>query len=588
MKTNTLYNLLLAIFLSISYSGFSQNFAWGTHVDILNLDNIASGGNNVYDVTTDQNGDVYIAGNFAGTVKFGDEAVSSAKIAGAVFSDDGFIAKYSSDGIFQWVEVLPSVGLLAWVVDIEVDAENNIFLLANFTDDITIAGTNINSGDNNVEGFAIAKLSQNRSLLWVTSTFETNALQRATGSALKLGNNNEVFAAGLFYDELSLGGILLDATMTPGVKGFVGKFDAETGLGNWGDIISSHAPEGMVSDDAGNLFITGKASSAFGAAPFGGNDLDTQGSSVTYLVKYDASGSFQWLKHSSTAYLHAATGLDIDLHATTGDIYISGSGGNDTLEFDNTILIPPGLAGNHLFILKYNSAGEIQWAKTNQQGTANYVKNSEMEVIADGSFFIGGEYGSAQGGGIILGEGANSVLLDGDNDPLINSFIAKYNSDGDLDWAKKVGDTEQSEEVTMAGMKLAGSNQVVFTGSFDGTIQMGDSTLTALYPGTVAKTNMFVAKCDGDLNTSVKDLALEPRPFQIFPNPGTDFLQIKLPNDFQQVIRGELLDLNGKSHHTFKLEQNQTTVVLPNLPSGTYFIRLNGADFWGIEKIVVE
>lgn len=588
MKTHTFFYSILILIIGFQLEGLSQNFEWGTHVDIINLDNIASGGNSVLDIATDSQGDIYIAGHFAGTAKFGDQEVTSAQVAGVVYSDDGFIAKYSSDGIFQWVEVLPSVGLVATVVDIEIDNANNIYVLANFTDDITIAGTNINSNDNNEEGFAIAKLDADRNLLWVNSTFEANAWQRASGSSLTLGNNGEVYIAGLFYGEITIGGIFLDAEMSPGVKGFTASFDTETGDGNWGAIISSEAPEAMVSDNDGNLFITGKASSAFGTAPFGGVDLDTEGSSVVYLTKYDGSGNFLWKKHSSTSYLHAATGLDIDIHTPSGDLYISGSGGNDTLAFDNIILFPPGLAGNHLFILKYNADGEIQWAKTNQQGTANYVQNSEMEVVNDGSFFIGGEYGSAQGGGIILGEGGNSILLDGDNDPLINSFIAKYTAEGVLDWAKKVGDTGQSQEVTMKGMKMVGPDQVVFTGNFEGTIQMGDSTLTAVYPGTVAKLNMFLAKCDGDLGTSVKDQDLTSSAFNIYPNPSAGSINLVIPENSPEMCYGEIVDLNGAIIFKFKIDQHQTAINLQEIPSGIYYMRLKGEGFWGHEKLIIE
>src|SRR5262249_15653532 len=69
-------------------------------------------------------------------------------------------------------------------------------------------------------------------------------------------------------------------------------------------------------------------------------------------------------------------------------------------------------------------------------------------------------------------------------------FVAKYAADGTHLWSQRFGGTGSDNGTDIA---VDGNGNVVFTGSFLGTVDFGGGPLT-----TPAATDIFVAKCAGD------------------------------------------------------------------------------------------
>jgi hypothetical protein len=59
-----------------------------------------------------------------------------------------------------------------------------------------------------------------------------------------------------------------------------------------------------------------------------------------------------------------------------------------------------------------------------------------------------------------------------------------------------------------------------------------------------------------------------------YPNPTTDFLNLKVENYDNTNLSYQLFDMNGKLLETKKIVSNQTSIVMSNLVPATYFVKV--------------
>ena len=198
------------------------------------------------------------------------------------------------------------------------------------------------------------------------------------------------------------------------------------------------------SDISKNAYLAGSYTDSIS---FGGQVLSD--SNQVYLVKYDSLGSVRWVRTSrGNSGTKAAYSLTADAFS---NIYMTGLFTGDSITFGTHTLHSPGAnASNFLFLVKYNAAGNVVWAK-NAGGAAGQNVTSLSTDLA-GHIYIAGGFTSSS---IIFG-----------TDTLINSgsadiFLAKYDSSGNAVWAKKTGgnlfdwvfgiSTDQNGNIYMTG-----------------------------------------------------------------------------------------------------------------------------------------
>ena len=68
-----------------------------------------------------------------------------------------------------------------------------------------------------------------------------------------------------------------------------------------------------------------------------------------------------------------------------------------------------------------------------------------------------------------------------------------------------------------------------------------------------------------------KDISLE---IMVYPNPATEFVKLKIENYEVQNLRYQLYDINGSLLQDNKVESNGTIIVMSNLVSATYFLKV--------------
>lgn len=68
-----------------------------------------------------------------------------------------------------------------------------------------------------------------------------------------------------------------------------------------------------------------------------------------------------------------------------------------------------------------------------------------------------------------------------------------------------------------------------------------------------------------------KGISLE---ISIYPNPATDLIKLKIENYEVENLRYQLYDINGNLLQNNKVEGNETSIVMSNLVSATYFLKV--------------
>lgn len=186
-------------------------------------------------------------------------------------------------------------------------------------------------------------------------------------------------------------------------------------------------------DSDGNYYVTGYFSGTtdFDTGPRTAT-LTAAGAGDIFLAKYTSSNMLVWVKHiKGTSVLSAEVPTSMTLTST--DIYLAGYF-YDAVDFD------AGAPGDTLsangnfdgFLARYDLAGNLIWAK-NIGGVDRDVVN-DIAADANGDLYVTGYFfGTAD-----FDPGSGSLLLSA-NSLAADAFVAKYNGNGDVIWAKGFG-----------------------------------------------------------------------------------------------------------------------------------------------------
>lgn len=573
-----LYPLIFTLTILNFQKAFSQGFEWANQVELVANDNVAAILHLGHDTERDASGNVYIAGSFAGTQKFGDSILISSQVGGVVFSEDGFIAKYSPLGEFLWVESFPAT-LLGLAYDIELDGAGNIYALMHFIDTIMVLGTEIIAD----EGFVVAKMDADLNLIWHKKIAREGSGNQMFPGELEL-SANDVIVTGSATDEVVLDGVVLNDDFPT----ILVSLDKQNGDLNWFDNLGYDDGD-LATDIAGNVYWVFNYPIAQIPNPIqiGNVSVNSTNGPVMVFVKYDTQGNIVLTKAFGNGGNNPNQIQQVDVNSATGDIYLAGTWG-DTLNMNGMEMTSQisASSGNILWVAKYNFNEEIQWVKRSHL-PANVSGNINSQFIhidssLDGGVFISSE--TSNNTDFTLGEGANAVFFVN----TVDGFVAKYNSNGELNWGQKLDCLLADCALYVRGLTAIEDNQAVLTGSFSHQFDLGEVSLTGVVPSAVQQPNIYLIKVDGDLMTSTENIITRHLQFQITPNPASDFFQIKNSNKDFKNGQIEIIDLMGRVLFLTKINQNISQISTSNLSSGTYFLRIIGEEFQGIQKFIIQ
>jgi hypothetical protein len=304
----------------------------------------AYSGNSVANsIVTDIQGNAYIVGEYSSKNFYSSNSAPS---------NDIFIAKFNPAGTLLWLKNFGGSdndsgnGITI--------SGNTIYITGNFSSttivfqDITLTNTATNGG---VSNFFIAALDTEGNVLWAKST-KTNG--NSYGVAITSDSKGQTYVTGNFESKNIIFGT--DTLVNP------------TGI--------MYLPSNKTSDDPSTLattfnskkenYTTGNSGSKsinfeLDALPGKKDIRDLQSHNfICFCTAFDSLGHSLWARCPKESYNAQVSDISID---SKDNCYLIGKF-NGNIQFDSIALSNP-IGGDYdIFVVKYNAAGNVKWAKS--------------------------------------------------------------------------------------------------------------------------------------------------------------------------------------------------------------------------------
>jgi hypothetical protein len=518
---------------------------------------------------TDTEDNAYVTGHFnSSTLIFGGITLNKVGSGTSIY-----IAKYNSDGSVAWAKTAGGSNQNSESWDIDIDASNNVYIMGTFSSPtITFESTTLTHTGNGSDIF-IAKYDSNGNLIWAKEIDYTSTLFLYD---IDVDLNGNIFIGGSFsIDPITIGSttLLSNANTHP----FIAKFDTNgnalwakapqnsTSYANWGTAITS--------DIYGNVYFTGQYN-ASSSDPFiiDGISLPyTNFKKHIFLVKYDPSGNFSWVKTfggttniSSSDYPH---GLTCD---SQGNLIMIGAMRSESLSFD-AITITNSNNNNinpEIFLVKFDESGNSLWAKT-----AGGLASDAGHRIATDEFdnlYISGYFESKP-----ASFGSITITKEDNGSPII--YVAKYDENGVEKWVKHVENTTgKYGDLPANGIAVSNIGSIYVVGTAYYNAVFGSTTLS--------QGGIFIAKM-GPSIVAVKELNDGGNKLQIYPNPSNGIIYLRALNA-QWDSEIEIYNLQGQL--IFESNHFESEIDLSNQPKGMYTVKLKSDNDVFVEKIILK
>ncbi len=196
-----------------------------------------------------------------------------------------------------------------------------------------------------------------------------------------------------------------------------------------------------------------------------GNSITLKNNSTTsysdgLIIKYDAEGEVEWTdSFGGSSY----DGINSVAETSDGGYIVGGYFYSSTIEVDGHTLTSNGSYDG--LIIKYDAEGEVEWAKS--IGGSSIERIQSVASTSDGGVVAGGYFRSS------IQVGSEKLTSNGYED----GIIIKYNGEGEVEWAKSIGESSSDYITSVAETSDGG---VVAGGYFNSsTIQVGSEKLTS-------------------------------------------------------------------------------------------------------------
>ena len=331
-------------------------------------------------LTIDVSGNVYLAGNFSGTVDFDPGPGTANKTAPGCncnfIPTDGFILKLNQNGNYVWSKFLIGNPWEDDPNDIAVDNNKNIIVTGEFRDTVDFdpgPGTFYLNTKGGFYNYFILKLDSVGNFLWAHD-FDNHTISAITsrGIGVTVNHSGEIFTTGNFHESLDFDpGPDTNMLYRDSGGAFINKFSAN-GDFLWAKNFNVSWVRDITLDPFGDLLLAGEA---------GSGDVDPGPGVVTLpqrdrirVLKFSQSGTLLWAKAMGGGGSHSFG--DIPMAITSdryGNVYHTGSF-DDTSDFDPgpgiLNLTAPAFSHNHTYIQKLDINGNLVWV-TQLKSSAN-------------------------------------------------------------------------------------------------------------------------------------------------------------------------------------------------------------------------
>jgi len=301
------------------------------------------------------------------------------------------------------------------------------------------------------------------------------------GDAITVDHLGNIFVTGEFQKTIVFDTITVTSTTVTGTGDydyFLAKYDSSHRV-QWvkkGGGTLTDRGYGVTTDRAGNVLVTGHL---FGTATFDGVSLTSAGNLDMFTAKYNANGQMQWIKQGSGVSQVSSRAIAVD---TAGNVIVVGYFGSataPTVTFGSIVLTTNGVRDP--WIVKYDPAGNPLWAH-NPGGLATGEEAKDVAVDVNGNIYVTGMFVDS------ASFGTQKIYSNG----VADIFIAKYDKDGQIVWAKNAGGKKADEGSTIA---VDNAGNIFVGGVFDSSATFGTTNIVG-----AGKNDAYVAKYDNSGN----------------------------------------------------------------------------------------
>lgn len=448
-------------------------------------------------IGTDAAGNVYVAGSFLGTARFGGISLTSP--ANNSYGD-GYLLKMNGQGEVIWVRQI--TGIREEVMSgLAVDDTGTVTIVgtlqydAAFDATTTLRGATADSPD-----LFVARYDANGTLQWARSYGgPTAGTDRLDGNAVTVDAAGNVYAAGSLQGAATVGNSQLTNPMARPVPVLI-KLAAD-GTTSWaqqgqladGPTATSGGAIAVRADANGNTTMCGTFT---GRLSWGSTTLEAASAHAeVFVARFDAAGKLVWARQSSgsTTTRPSAIGLD-----AAGNAYVTGDY-EGSLAFGTLQLgAAPQPAG---YLVKYDAAGVPQWGRSTSGGLAF---GQRLAVTATGEAYVAGRFT----GNLTLSTGI-SLRSTGNQDV----FVASYDAQGTPRWAQQAG---SGADDAVSAIEVDRSGRIYVTGYCQAGASFAPLVMTDLGAP-------FIARLGG---TTIMASASSHLPLLFSPNPAATVVQL--------------------------------------------------------------
>lgn len=546
------YYFFLLFFFIIHTKSFSQQFEWVTDISCT-LKNIR-----IYDITDAQNNDVFVAGIlYDGTDFMPGSGTLTVNIPGV--NPAMFLAKYNSSGTVIWIKALcieePSVNVYA----IESDLNGDVYLIGKFDDTVDfdpgLDTFNLFAGDETAT--FILKLDNDGNFIWAKQLSAINDEGQSYGYEIRPDNLGNFYAIGIYSDTIDFDPGPSQFLMPGNIytRCYIAKY-TENGNFIWAKSFDAFHVANLEFDKNGNCVFAGSFYDTIDIDPGPGVFELKANSDGRFITKFDTAGNFIWANNISGYVVLSKIAID-----TADYIFACGN-------IDGDCDFNPLYGG--LPMVNFNGT-EAYFAK--------YAPNGQLLDI----YVIYG--GGDQRLGDIKVDAGNNIVLTGffenyaDFDPGFTTtaigsngerdvFIASYRHDGSPVWIKTLGGIESDNP---SKIYLSQNGEAYVAGTFKDAVDFDPLSSAGALTQSPLVNSAFLIKYSNTVSDDeiIKNSAL------LYPNPSSEFVQLKLGNNAEQKFTIEIYNLAGKLVKTVTGFGQELSIPVNDFSNGAYYIKIN-------------
>jgi len=443
-------------------------------------------------ITTLSDNSTVVTGWFNGSATFGPGEPNQTVLTTAGFCDI-FIARYNPDGALAWAK--GAGGFAAIGNAITTLSDNSTVVTGYFYGSATFGPGEPNqtvlTSDGGQDIF-IARYNPDGILAWAK---RAGGASDDEGYGITTLSDNSTVVTGQFSEWATFGPgepnqIVLTSAGSVGI--FVARYNPDGTLAWAASAGGADFDKGYgittLSDNSTVVIGEFYDSATFGPGEPNQTVLTSAGFDDIFIARYNPDGTLVWAKSAGGASWNDL-GNGITAHSDNSTVVTGWFEASATFgpgEPNQTVLTSDG--GQDIFIARYNPDGTLAWAKSaggvsSPDSGYGITTLSDNSTVATGSFSESATFGAGE---------PNETVLTSAGDGDWDIFIARYNPDGTLTWAKSAGGASGYDEGY--GITTLSDNSTVVTGRFEASATFGPGEPNETVLASDGAYDIFIAR----------------------------------------------------------------------------------------------